>query len=257
MRLVVTHRQIAQPRLHSRRPAAAACSSNDRTAEPWASPARRSTRPPRTGAGRRASSRRCDGTAPTAPGTGATIQERQEYRQKLAEYNRCKAKERIRNRIENRCERITNKINTIIARFEENRNRHLKVYTNMKNRIQEFIDRAKSKGIDTSKLETDFETLKNKIAKFSTDLAAHIDDLKQTKNFACGESQGQFKKELTDSRASRKLLLQDAADIRKFVRTTIMVDIKEIKKKFPGAASNSLNPKPAETEDTENDKTNE
>jgi len=124
-----------------------------------------------------------------------------------------------------RCAKIQERIGTKTTNFDNGKVKHMSVYTNMKNRISKFIARFKKAGYDVAKIEADLKTLEDKITKFSDDYAAYVAKLKETKSFACGHSEGDFKGILLESKTLLKTVHQDAADIRTFVHNTIKADI--------------------------------
>jgi predicted nucleic acid-binding Zn-ribbon protein len=124
---------------------------------------------------------------------------------------------------------VTTNIDTRITRFENNFEGHKKFYEKMKEIVSNFISKAKEKGKDTAALEEDLATLQGKLDNFSSHKAAHIEDLKATQEYACGESDGAFKAALEKARDSFKVLREDVSDIRNFYQTKIRADIKALR----------------------------
>jgi chromosome segregation ATPase len=147
-------------------------------------------------------------------------------------------KERLREEFkekftEERCARIQKRIEERTSNFDEREGKHKKVYENLVNRINKFITRFETANLDTANLKSYLATLQEKIDKFSTDYAAYIAKLKESKNFTCGHSEGEFKGVLVDARAELKLVHEDAAGIRTYMRDTIIPEIKALKDKMP------------------------
>jgi chromosome segregation ATPase len=140
------------------------------------------------------------------------------------------------------CTNTSKMIDTRISRFDTNKKKHVENYTKMKTALQQLITKLKAKGFDTSKLETDLTTLGDKITKFGTDYAAYIAKLGETKNFTCGQSQGEFKTALDTARDSLKTVNQDAVDIRNFYQTTVRPDIEALKAQKPSGTPKAPEP---------------
>jgi len=143
---------------------------------------------------------------------------REEFRQKLTE---------------ERCANITNRVQERTSHFDERGEGHKKVYDNLVNRISKFISRFKAAGISTTNLDGYLVELKNKIAKFRTDYAAYITKLKESKSLTCGHAEGEFRAIMVDAKALLKVVHADAADIKNYVRTTILPEIKVLKAQMP------------------------
>jgi hypothetical protein len=133
---------------------------------------------------------------------------------------------------EQRCKNIETRIETRINRYDNNQNRDVTVYANLKSRLDKLVERLKLRSLDTSKLETDLKTLDEKIAKAQTDYETFINGLKETQNLACGESQGQFSGKLGEARKVILTVRQDRIDIRNFLRNTIRPDIQALREKL-------------------------
>ncbi|MEK7595210.1 MAG: hypothetical protein AAB443_01260 [Patescibacteria group bacterium] len=158
-------------------------------------------------------------------------QKKDEYQQNKENFKQEK-KELKEQFVENKCDVATKRIDTKINAFDQNKARHIERYNLLKDKIKNFIDRAKAKGLNTSKLEADLATLDEKIKKFATDYANYIKELRDTKAFACGNSEGQFKQALSEAREAMKKVHEDAKDIRHFYTQTIKEDLKALRQQL-------------------------
>lgn len=141
--------------------------------------------------------------------------------------------------IDERCKLVNTNIDTKTERFDNNKNRHQAEYAHMQERITRIITQLKVKGLNTAKLEADLTTLNTKIDKFATDYAAYIAKLKDTKNYVCGHSDGEFRSALQGARTSILPVRQDVADIRNFYQTVIRPDIQALRQQFKAIAVTS------------------
>lgn len=139
------------------------------------------------------------------------------------------AKADRQSKIKERCALTQQKIAEKVSNFDAKKEKHMAVYENMNDRISKFIEKFSEDGYDTSQLSSDLETLNEKIQKFSDDYAAYVAKLKEAKDMACGKSGGEFKATIVEARALLKTAHQDAMDIRVYVRTVILPDIRSLK----------------------------
>jgi len=137
------------------------------------------------------------------------------------------------NLAEEKCLRVQARIENKSGNMEQVREAHMKVYENMVSRIQKFIDRFKEAGLDTAKVEADLTTLKSKIEEFKTAFANYSAKFGQSKVAACGSSEGELRGQLVDARAELKITHEIAADIREYMRTVILADLKGLQSQMP------------------------
>lgn len=157
-------------------------------------------------------------TSATPRTVRATIkQERMETREAIKD-----AKVTI---VAEKCKLIEANVETKTSRFDSNKAMHQEQYTQMKERLNNLVTQLKAKGLDTTKLETDVATLNTKTDKFVTDYEAYITKLKDTKAYACGHSDGEFRSALQLARTAILPVRQDVIDIRSFYQTTIRPDL--------------------------------
>jgi len=128
-----------------------------------------------------------------------------------------------------RCARVQKRIQNRLSLFADAKEKHTSVYTNLVNRINKFIARADEQKLDTTVIKSHLAELQDKIEKFKNDYAAYAAKLGETKNYTCGHSEGEFKGVLLESKTLLKQVHTDAADIRTYVRETILVDLKALK----------------------------
>lgn len=139
-----------------------------------------------------------------------------------------------------KCTKITSKIDAKINRYNSNADhpRLLKLQT----RLSALITKLKTGGYDTATLEADLATLKTKTDSCKTAYGQFIAKLGATKNFACGQSQGQFKAALEAGKTQMKSAQTSCKNARSFINTVIKPDLKALKEKVK--ANRQLTPKP-------------
>jgi hypothetical protein len=189
------------------------------------------------------------GSQPTAPATGATLQERQQYQEQLHQYNQCKRgqfkdqRQNLQNQHQNlqderqqfteeRCKLVNQRINDRLSNFQNKQNVDSTIFGNVYQRLTNLSIRLKSKGLDTTKLNEDLATLKTKIDKVHTDYVSFIDGLKQTQSSTCGHSQGEFMGKLGAARSILLTVRQDRQDVRNYILNTIKPDIMALRQQL-------------------------
>lgn len=138
------------------------------------------------------------------------------------------------------CIRATSKIDAKINKYNASADhtRLLKIQT----RLSTLVIKLKTGGYDTATLEADLATLKTKADTCKTAYGQFIAKLGETKNFACGQSQGQFKAALEVAKTQMKSAQTACKDARLFINTVLKPDLKALKEKVK--ANRQLTPKP-------------
>ncbi len=137
--------------------------------------------------------------------------------------------------LEQRGEMLKQRIELIITRFENNKDRHVKVYNEAKEKVMQLLEAMEAKGYDVSKLAQDLSAWDAMIVKFAQDYALFIAELQELSQLAVGDSEGQFRAGLQEARKLLRQVQQDAMDIRLFYQKTIRADIQELKAQLPAS----------------------
>ena len=138
---------------------------------------------------------------------------------------------------EKRAKRITERIELIIARFDNNKERHVATYNAVKDKLQAAIAKLEANGYDVSVLTADLQTLDGMVVKFGQDYTAMIDLLRAAEQYALYESQGQFLQSIQQARAQMRVVRQDSLDIRNYYQTVIRHDIQSVKNQKPSSSA--------------------
>ncbi|MFA6918889.1 MAG: hypothetical protein WC244_02110 [Patescibacteria group bacterium] len=128
-----------------------------------------------------------------------------------------------------KCQILTTKVDTQVAKFNNNKERHSKVFSALTNKISIIINSLDAKGIDTGNLKADLAVLSEKVNKFNSDYQIYVDKLAVTKDYVCGASAGQFVSKVGEARKQLLTIRKDILDINNFYQTTIRPDIKTIR----------------------------
>jgi DNA repair exonuclease SbcCD ATPase subunit len=182
----------------------------------------------------------------TAEEKRAEIQTRKE--EMKAEMEELKA-QRKQNR-EQWCKNVQTRIDTRVNRYENNQAMYQKVYSNMQSRLQKLSEMLAKKGGNVTQLNADLVKLGELIKKLDTDYASFITGLKETESVTCGQSDGEFKKQLGEARNVIPLIKEDRLAIKNFYQTTIKKDLQTIRQTIAAA-----NPQDADDTDTKVEET--
>lgn len=127
------------------------------------------------------------------------------------------------------CEAIGGNVDKRIANFEKDRTKKVSQYSTIQKKLDTLLTRMEAAGYDTTEPRVSMVTLDQKIAKFSSDYALYQNELKETKQYACGKSDGEFRAKLSLTREQLKVVRQDAVDIRTFWAKTVKPQIEALK----------------------------
>lgn len=131
--------------------------------------------------------------------------------------------------ITQRCERVTGKISDRILRWDNNEPEKHRLYNNIVARVQKMINNLKKKGYDTSELETSLANLNEAIVKRHEDATTLINLIKDTQNYACGESEGKFTETLKKTQDQWKVFHQDTLNIKNIWQNEVRPAIRKLK----------------------------
>lgn len=141
--------------------------------------------------------------------------------------------EQRQERIDQRAENIQQRLDLIIARFNNNKERHIARYNAVKAKITEIVTTMSAKGYDTSKLAKDLQEWDALVVKTATDYATFIGLLQTARQYAPYASEGQFAAAMSKARAQLKVVRQDSLDARTMYQTVIRPDVKALASQTP------------------------
>lgn len=141
--------------------------------------------------------------------------------------------------IGNACQVMTQKIDINVTKFDNNKSRHDKVFNGMETKMGSIIKSLEAKGVDVGNLKADLAVLSEKVDKFEIDYQAYHEILRATKEFACGQSSGNFVNKVAEARKLLPALRKDILDIRSFYQNTIRPDIIALRNELKAMKTNS------------------
>ncbi|MEK7167449.1 MAG: hypothetical protein AAB791_00425 [Patescibacteria group bacterium] len=129
---------------------------------------------------------------------------------------------------QNRCGLIQARIQNRAVNYDNSKAKHLSAYNNLKDRLIKFEARLSGKGFDTTTLKADMAVLNGKIDQFAADYGLYMSRLRETQNYACGKSDGEFKTKLSESRNLLLKVHEDSKAIREYYASNIKTDLKNL-----------------------------
>lgn len=137
------------------------------------------------------------------------------------------------NKIENTCENITKRIDKQIEKWDDNEPGKHKGYTAIVTKVQNIIKRLEGKGYDLTDLKSALQNLNDAILKRHTDAQVLNNLLKDTKQYACGDSEGKFKEAMEKIKDQWKVVHADTMEIRNIWQNQVRPEIRKLKAQKP------------------------
>jgi hypothetical protein len=119
-----------------------------------------------------------------------------------------------------------------LTKFEENKNKHFKIYIQLTTLFSEKIDNWGKQGLDTTKLKADLAVVKKKVDKFLEDYDAYKSKLEALKKIDCNKTLSDYNNAVKDARDALKTVRKDVVDIKTYYWTQIRTDIMDLKKQI-------------------------
>lgn len=129
---------------------------------------------------------------------------------------------------QSKCGIVQARIQNRAADYGSSQARHSSAYNNLKDRLVKFEARLAGRGFDTAVLKADMAVLDGKIVQFSADYGLYMSRLRETQNYACGKSDGEFKAKLKEARELLSNVRQDSKAIKDYYASAIKADLKNL-----------------------------
>ena len=153
-------------------------------------------------------------------------EEHKEVRDGIKE-NRKENREQVKAR---KCEGVESRIRTRVGRYENKKEQHKRVFDKIVSRIETLVEKFEESDLNVSQLKTDLETFKGMVADLHEEHDSLIKGLKETQEQACGESEGEYRKQLGEARRMVPEVRAELTNVRDYYKTVIRVDILDLRK---------------------------
>jgi hypothetical protein len=142
------------------------------------------------------------------------------------------AKEERQAAKEEKCKNVGSRIEAKMNKYENGNISVEDVHKRLKERIRNMITRLENNGIDAGKLEDDLAVLEQKINQVASSYDTFIAGLEETKTYACGESQGQFRTKLQEAKKLMANVRTGRQETMSYITKTIIPDIKALREQL-------------------------
>ncbi len=132
-------------------------------------------------------------------------------------------------KMEMACSRITSRVDARVSKYSTYSADVDAQLLKIETRLNEVSAKLKTNGADTTTLDAQIKVLIEKKTLLRTDKAAFIAKLTESKQFACGASQGQFKTTLEAARVLHQKVMADRRDIKTYIDGTLKVTLQNLK----------------------------
>lgn len=135
---------------------------------------------------------------------------------------------------EQRCERVTERVDYRIEGFDKNREKHVIRYRNIERRLEKLVSEFKKLNIDTTKLESEITEYKRLVETFLEKYNKFVDSIKGAKNYACDDKDNVngFKNSVEQSKTYLREARESAKQIHLYYKDTLRPTILELKKQY-------------------------
>ncbi len=136
-------------------------------------------------------------------------------------------------RLGERWDTVRQRIELLITRFENSKERHVEAYNQAKGKVRELMEALQDRGYDVTRLAEDLSTWDGMIAKFAQDYATFIHKLEETLGLEAEQLEGRLKPLLQEARQLLRQVHADALDIKPFYQQTIRADVQDLRGQVP------------------------
>jgi hypothetical protein len=178
----------------------------------------------------------------------AQVQEKVDQMQERKEEIQTKVEEtkaKIHEKAMLRCQNVESKINFEITRYENHKNHTTTMYDRISARLDTIVERLQAKDIDTTALESEIVAFKAKSKIVKADYESYIALLEETKQYTCGQSEGEFKNKLNEARTQLQKTRGSLVNARSFYQTNVVPAMQALRQQVQTMQSNqnsTLNP---------------
>ena len=127
------------------------------------------------------------------------------------------------------CSGAQGKLGASISRFENSDKPYRAKYDNYLQRLEKLQARLKQNNIDTTKLDGEITTLKEKIQTLKSAIDTFTQSVKDAKAIDCKSDTTGFRAALDDAKNNAVAIRAARADLEKYARETIKATIEELK----------------------------
>lgn len=137
--------------------------------------------------------------------------------------------ERKEQRVHALCDVIEERVQSKITRFEQNKDDHVDKYERVRQKLEDVVEKLEDEGFDVTDLKEHLLEFDQMIKDYAQMYVDFIESLENTQNYACGESEGDFKEALEKSHELLRMVREKRKELREYYRDVIRQDIKDLR----------------------------
>lgn len=141
------------------------------------------------------------------------------------------------------CERTTTRIETRLQKYESNQEKWAARHNGVIKRLTNLADKLASRGCEVTQLRADIVSYQTLMDQFAASFRVFHESLQGTRQYACGESQGQFATQLSQARTQLTVVKTNALALQNFFKNTLRLHLRAVGE----ACGNPANLSPAPT----------
>lgn len=172
-------------------------------------------------------------TTNTTTNTEQTAAEKQQLLKERLEKRKAELKVKLtaleERRIQQKCKTAQTVLKNIHNRAENAQKRREEGYGKLVSRLNELEAKIAARGVDTTELKSQIQTLSDKAKTFNEDLKNYVEALDDMAKMDCSSDPTAFKATLEAGRTLREKLKTSAADIHNYVKETIKPTLVELR----------------------------
>ena len=131
-----------------------------------------------------------------------------------------------------RCSAVQSLAEKKLNKFDDNKNKHFKIYIQLTTLLSDKIDKWDEEGLDTEQVKKDLAVIEEKMDKFNEDYASYKSKLKAITEINCDDTETDYKNAIKDAKDTLKLVRKDVVDIKTYYWTQMRADIVDLKKQI-------------------------
>lgn len=174
-----------------------------------------------------------DTTTNTGTNTEQTTADKQQLLKDRLEKRKAELKVKLtaleERRIQQKCKTAQTVLKNIHNRAENAQKRREEGYGKLVSRLNELEAKIAARGVDTTELKSQIQTLSDKAKTFNEDLKNYVQALDDMAKMDCSSDPTAFKATLEAGRTLREKLKSSAADIHSYLKETIKPTLVELR----------------------------
>lgn len=131
--------------------------------------------------------------------------------------------------VENRCERVSDRVNNHARAGEAVKDRRVRIHQGVIKRFEALFSKLEEKGCDASAAQTNLATWETMISEYANNFNTWLDALHGLQNQVCQENAADYKASLQAVHDKRKLAQDKKREINQYYINTLKPSVKQLR----------------------------